>query len=116
DQTHVVKHWRQDWQYEGAKGYDFQGENVWEPTTYSKAQARDGWMQSVYQVDDSPRYWGVGQWVHRDGVSTWTSSLTNRPLPRREFSKRSDYQVLAAINTHVVTDDGWMHYQSNYKL
>jgi len=113
--THVVKHWRQDWEYEAAKGYDFQGDNVWEPITYSESQAEGAWVQSVYQVDDSPRYWGIAQWQHRDGVSTW-SAATNRPLPRREFSKRSDYQVLGAVNTHVVTDDGWMHYQSNHKI
>ena len=72
-------------------------------------------MQSVYQVDDSPRYWGVGKWSHRDGVSTW-SAPTNRPLPRREFSKRKDYQVVGAVNTHVVTPTGWVHYQHNHKL
>jgi len=114
-QTHVVKHWRQDWQYEPAKGYDYQGDNVWTPTTYSDQAANGAWVQSVYQVDDSPRYWGVGTWQHRDGVSTW-SAPTNRPLPRREFSKRDDYQVLGAVNTHVVTPVGWMHYQSNHKI
>ncbi|MEM9415758.1 MAG: DUF6607 family protein [Planctomycetota bacterium] len=110
---HVVKHWRQDWRYEQAEGYSFAGNNVWQPIDFDAIAGT--WTQSVYQVDDSPRYWGVGTWVHRDGVSTWSSSLTNRPLPRREYSKRSDYQVLAAINTHVVTPNGWMHYQSNYK-
>lgn len=115
DKTHVVKHWRQDWQYEGTEGYDFEGKNVWEPMTFDASASKGAWVQSVYQVDDSPRYWGVGKWEHRDGVSTW-SAPTNRPLPRREFSKRSDYQVLGAVNTHVVTSTGWMHYQSNYKL
>lgn len=113
DKTHVVKHWRQDWQYQRAKGYDFVGNNVWEPITFDETEG--AWMQSVYQVDDSPRYWGTGAWEHRDGVSTW-SGATSRPLPRREFSKRKDYQVLGAVNTHVVTDAGWMHYQRNYKL
>ncbi|MFI4861793.1 MAG: DUF6607 family protein [Phycisphaerales bacterium JB063] len=115
-ESHVIKHWRQDWAYESSDGYSFQGDNVWEPIGYDTATAKGTWVQSVYQVDDSPRYWGRGTWIHRDGVSTWSSTLTNRPLPRREFSKRSDYQILSAINTHVVTPDGWMHYQSNYKL
>jgi len=115
DKTHVVKHWRQDWEYEGTEGYAFQGDNVWEPITYSESQAEGAWVQSVYQVDDSPRYWGIAQWQHRDGVSTW-SAATDRPLPRREFSKRSDYQVLGAVNTHVVTPTGWVHYQSNHKI
>lgn len=115
DDQHVVKHWRQDWVYQADAGYEFQGDNVWEPITFSDEQAEGAWVQSVYQVDDSPRYWGIGTWDHRDGVSTW-SAAANRPLPRREFSKRDDYQVLGAVNTHVVTDAGWMHYQSNYKL
>ncbi|MEM1355550.1 MAG: DUF6607 family protein [Planctomycetota bacterium] len=115
-QTHVIKHWRQDWEYQVTEGYSFQGDNEWEPATIEAGQAPGVWMQSVYQVDDSPRYWGAGQWVHRDGVSTWTGSLTNRPLPRREYTKRSDYQILGAVNTHVVSEGGWMHYQSNYKL
>ena len=115
EESHVVKHWRQDWQYEGRAGYDFEGKNVWVPITFDADEARGGWVQSVYQVDDSPRYWGLGKWTHRDGVSTW-SAATNRPLPRREFSRRDDYQVLGAVNTHVVTDAGWMHYQSNHKI
>lgn len=115
DKTHVVKHWRQDWQYETAQGYDFLGKNVWEPKMFEDGELPGAWMQSVYQVDDSPRYWGVGAWEHRDGVSTW-SAATNRPLPRREFSKRKDYQVLGAVNTHVVTPTGWMHYQHNHKI
>lgn len=113
--AHVVKHWRQDWMYEGKEGYDFKGKRVWEPMVYDQAERKGAWVQSVYQVDDSPRYWGIGKWTHRDGVSTW-SAATNRPLPRREFSKRKDYQVLGAVNTQVVTDAGWMHYQSNHKL
>lgn len=113
--AHVVKHWRHDWQYETAEGYDFLGKNVWEPKTFGEDAIEGAWMQSVYQVDDSPRYWGVAKWEHRDGVSTWSAS-TNRPLPRREFSKRKDYQVLGAVNTHVVTPTGWMHYQHNHKI
>lgn len=115
EKTHVIKHWRQDWQYETAQGYDFLGKNVWEPKAFGADELQGTWMQSVYQVDDSPRYWGVGAWEHRDGVSTWTGA-TNRPLPRREFSKRKDYQVLGAVNTHVVTPTGWMHYQQNHKI
>ena len=113
--AHVVKHWRQDWRYEATAGYDFVGDNVWQPLAYNQSEVQGAWVQSVYQVDDSPRYWGLGRWVHRDGVSTW-SAQTNRTLPRRELSRRDDYQVLGAINTHVVTQAGWMHYQINHKI
>lgn len=115
DETHVVKHWRQDWRYQATTGYDFKGERNWQPMTYSDDDAKGAWVQSVYQVDDSPRYWGLGKWIHTDAVSTW-SAPTHRPLPRREHSQRDDYQVLGAVNTHVVTAGGWMHYQSNHKI
>ena len=115
DEAHVIKHWRQDWAYQGTELYDYKGENRWVPMRISEDQAEGAWVQSVYQVDDSPRYWGVGQWVHQDGVSTW-SAPTHRPLPRRELDKRDDYQVVGAVNTHIVTADGWVHEQQNRKI
>ena len=61
EKTHVVKHWRQGLAVpKGDQGYDFTGDNVWEPKTFGLVKLEGAWMQSVYQVDDSPRYWGVG--------------------------------------------------------
>lgn len=114
-ETHVIKHWRQDWRYQNDQGFDYEGDNTWKPVTFNDRATDGAWVQSVYQVDDSPRYWGLGRWEHTDGVSTW-SAPTHRPLPRRESSKRDDYQVMGALNTHVVTPAGWVHYQSNHKL
>ena len=37
-------------------------------------------------------------------------------MPRREFSKRSDYNVLDRRNRHIITADGWLHEQDNRKL
>ncbi len=47
---------------------------------------RGRWTQAVFQVDDSPRYEAVGDWVHEGSYSAWTSETTWRPLPRREES------------------------------
>ncbi|XAM00709.1 hypothetical protein OT109_04820 [Phycisphaeraceae bacterium D3-23] len=113
---HIVKHWRQVWQYEQTERFEFVGHNTWQPTTISDTQAQGTWTQSVFQVSDEPRYWGTGTWVHAHGVSTWTSDTTHRPLPRREDSKRSDYHIVVATNTHIVTDAGWVHQQDNAKL
>ncbi|MCG8508751.1 MAG: hypothetical protein MI741_05930 [Rhodospirillales bacterium] len=115
-EKHVVKHWRQDWRYEQAETWTYKGDDRWEPVTQSPTEIEGTWTQIVYQVDDSPRYWGTGTWVHEHGVSRWTSDLTNRPLPRREHTKRDDYDILQAINTHIVTDNGWLHRQENRKL
>jgi hypothetical protein len=39
-----------------------------------------------------------------------------RPLPRREFSVRNDYQVLSGTNRHTITPTGWIQEELNTKL
>jgi hypothetical protein len=67
-------------------------------------------------VDDSPRYAARGRWQHAAGVSTWISDETWRPLPRREFSVRKDYDVLVGTNRHTITPTGWVQEENNVKL
>ncbi|WP_257387544.1 DUF6607 family protein [Tahibacter caeni] len=112
----VIKHWRQDWQYQPTEVLAFRGRNHFELAAVPAEQARGAWSQSVYEVDDAPRYASVGRWNHANGVDAWTSDFTWRPLPRREYTKRNDYQVLGAINRHTLTPGGWMHEQDNEKL
>lgn len=113
---HAIKHWRQDWQYEDTTLHGFQGGGTWKPERLSKEAAAGTWSQSVYMVDDSPRYEGFGRWKHTDGYSYWESNDTWRPLPRREVSSRDDYDVVAGTNRHAITADGWLHEQDNVKL
>ena len=113
--TRIVKHWRQTWTYEPTEMYEFKGNLTWAPRGISSAEAKGKWLQVVTQVDDSPRYAGFGAWTHEDNLSSWESD-TWRPLPRREYTKRSDYQVLVARNRHTITPGGWVHEQDNYKL
>ncbi len=40
----------------------------------------------------------------------------NAPLPRREYTTRSDYNILKRGNRIVVTDTGWVHDQDNQKV
>lgn len=112
----VIKHWRQDWQYEPKEVLVFRGRHRFELEAVPADKARGAWSQSVYEVDDAPRYAGVGRWSHAHGVDAWTSDFTWRPLPRREYTQRNDYQVLGAINRHTLTPGGWMHEQDNTKL
>ncbi|MEM9752447.1 MAG: DUF6607 family protein [Planctomycetota bacterium] len=112
----VVKHWRQDWRYEDTKVTLFRGHRVFEHLTLPAESVAGTWSQAVYQVDDSPRYEAIGTWTHIGERSTWQSEETWRPLPRREYTKRSDYQVLAARNRHTITPAGWVHEQDNAKL
>jgi len=37
-------------------------------------------------------------------------------LPRREYSKRSDYNVMMRGNHVEITDEGWLHEQDNEKV
>lgn len=113
---HVVKHWRQDWVYEDRLMYVYRGHQAWEPVQLSRREREGAWTQAVFNVDDSPRYEGVGRWVHADGHSMWESGPTWRPLPRREYTKRDDYDVIGGRNRHSITKDGWLHLQDNYKL
>jgi hypothetical protein len=112
----VVKHWRQDWQYEPNEVLAFEGKRRWTQLPVGVEAARGAWSQTVWQVDDSPRYAGVGRWVHDGGFSAWTSNRGWRPLPRREYTKRDDYDVMVATNRHVITPTGWVHEQDNSKL
>ena len=111
----IVKHWRQDWEYENTKFYDFNKNLTWNFETKPKSEVKGQWTQRVYQVDDSPRYEGSGTWVHVDGRHFWTNTA-NAPLPRREHTVRKDYNVLKRTNTHEITNSGWIHNQDNEKI
>jgi hypothetical protein len=112
----VTRHWRQEWRYQAQSALVYEGLNTWKVKAVSPEQRSGAWVQSVYQVDDSPRYAALGRWVHADSFSTWASDETWRPLPRREWSVRSDYQVLVGTNRHTITQTGWLQEENNLKL
>ena len=112
----VVKHWRQDWKYEPARVLTFIGGNAWEWQTVSPSERAGTWSQTVYQVDDAPRYGAVGTWTYEDGIAEWTPPQEWRPLPRRDMTTRDDYHAVDAVNRHVITPWGWVHEQDNSKL
>ena len=114
--TSVVKHWRQDWTFEDQELLEFHGRGVWQRRTLAPEAAHCAWTQAVFGVDDSPRYEGYGRWQHDAGGSVWESNQTWRPLPRREYTTRSDYDVLVGVNRHRITATGWEHEQDNVKL
>ena len=111
----IIKHWRQDWLYENTDFYMYNGNNNWIFTQKNKSDVKKQWTQKVYQVDDSPRYEGSGSWVHVDGKSYWENTTT-APLPRREYTKRSDYNITLRGNRQEITDFGWVHDQDNSKI
>jgi hypothetical protein len=115
DGKQVTKHWRQDWMFEAPSRFEFAADQTWVVRPLAPETTRGAWTQCVYEVSDAPRYCGTGRWQHQFGVSTWTSDRSWRPLPRREYTTRSDYNAVDAINRHVITPDGWAHEQDNSK-
>ena len=111
----IVKHWRQDWLYENKNTYIFNANNSWIYNDKNKKEVKGQWTQKVFQVDDSPRYEGSASWVHVDGKSYWENT-TPAPLPRREYTIRSDYNLTMRGNRHEITKYGWLHDQDNSKI
>ncbi|MFT6178251.1 MAG: gas vesicle protein [Akkermansiaceae bacterium] len=112
----VIKHWAQIWKYEDAHTLTYEGKKTWLPVTHSAEETKGTWTQFVTQTDDSPRYKAQGKWSHMGNSSAWTSSRSTRPLPRRDYSKRDDYDLLMVVNQHIITPEGWVHHQDNRKL
>ena len=113
--TMVIKHWRQDWLYENTDLYTYDQNNKWSYVSRAANDVKGQWTQKVFQVDDSPRYEGTATWVHVDGKDYWEGTA-DAPLPRREFSKRDDYNVTKRGNRHEITSYGWLHEQDNEKI
>jgi len=116
DEPRVIKHWRQEWTYQDTELTVYRGHDTWEHVVLPAEIVRGTWTQAVYQVNDAPRYEAHGSWDHTGGTSSWESAPTWRPLPRREYTRRSDYHVVVCRNRHTITPDGWVHEQANAKL
>ncbi|MEX1002889.1 MAG: DUF6607 family protein [Crocinitomicaceae bacterium] len=111
----IIKHWREDWIYENTDLYTFNKDLSWSYEDIPADKAKGTWTQKVFQVDDSPRYQGYATWVHVDGRHFWHDE-TYSPLPRREYSHRSDYNVMLRGNKIELKDYGWLHEQDNVKI
>ena len=111
----IIKHWRQDWTFEKTEVYRFDKNNKWAYEPKSKKEVEGKWTQEVYQVDDSPRYTGTATWTHVDGTASWYNKADS-PLPRREYTKRSDYNVMKRGNRVQIKGEDWLHEQDNDKV
>lgn len=111
----VVKHWRQDWQYQPSTMWTYANNYQWKKVALTAQNTKGKWLQTVWQVDDSPRYAALGEWTSNHGVEAWTSENTYRPLPRRELTTRNDYDVITGVNRQAISAEGWVHEQDNIK-
>jgi hypothetical protein len=115
DEAGPMKHWRQEWTHEGASFFQYQGDDLWTKHHLTSADSQGQWVQRVLNVDDSPQYECSAPWVHWGDTSYWECEGWS-PLPRREYSTRSDYNVLGRRNRQALTNAGWRHEQNNTKL
>ena len=115
EDTMIIKHWRHDWLYENTEFYVYNVRDSWNYKEMDASQVKGQWTQKVFQVDDSPRYEGSASWVHIDGRHFWESTA-DAPLPRRDKTKRKDYNVMVRRNRHELTENGWVHEQDNLKI
>lgn len=113
--TMVIKHWREDWEFQNTSLLKFDQNASWKRVKLTPAQAKGQWTQKVFEVDDSPRYEGSATWIHADGRTYWESTV-DAPLPRREYTKRTDYNVMRRTNHHEIRPDGYIHEQDNDKV
>jgi hypothetical protein len=111
----IVKHWREEWTYENPVLWVYKGDKTWVKETGPAEQVKGKWIQTVWEVSDEPRYQGYSQFVNLDGKIIWQNT-TDAPLPRREYSTRSDYNILKRTNRLNITDSGYIHEQDNEKI
>ncbi|MDC0253557.1 hypothetical protein OAK75_01575 [Bacteriovoracales bacterium] len=112
---HIIKHWRQEWTHEETSLYEYQGDFKWTPKDLDPLNVVNQWTQKVYQVDDSPRYECSAPWIRYNKKNYWECT-TNAPLPRREYSKRNDYNIMKRTNRHEIISGGHAHDQDNVKI
>lgn len=113
--TMVIKHWREDWLFQNTNLLKFDQNASWKRLSLKPEQVKGQWTQKVFEVDDSPRYEGSATWIHADGRHYWESTV-DAPLPRREYTKRTDYNVMRRTNHHEITASGYVHEQDNDKI
>lgn len=113
---HVIKHWRQDWEYEPARVLVYADRNQWKWEEVPQKMRTGRWSQTVWQVDDSPRYGGWGQFETQGGIRRWRSNWTWRPLARRDAVRKPVYDRYLSINRHQNGPEGWVHWQDNTKM
>ncbi len=116
DKSFIIKHWRQDWDYEPAKVLVYSGDGNWVWEEVPERMRAGRWSQTVWQVDDSPRYAGWGEWTTQAGIRRWRSNWTWRPLARRDAIRNPVYDRYQSINRHQPTPTGWIHWQDNTKI
>ncbi|HEY0297994.1 MAG TPA: DUF6607 family protein [Arachidicoccus sp.] len=111
----VIKHWREDWEYEKKVLWKYDKDKVWTKIALNPSSVKGQWMQSVWEVDDAPRYQGSSEWIKTDRRLMWINTA-DAPLPRREYTTRHDYNVMNRESRFAVSDSGYLYEEDNKKI
>ena len=114
DGVNAMKHWRQEWMYQNTEIFDYKTTDLWSKRHLAASDVTGQWTERVLNVDDSPQYECTAPWIHWGDQDYWECAAWS-PLPRREYSHRKDYNVLARRNREQINAQGWMHEQDNVK-
>ncbi len=112
----VIKHWRQDWEYEPSRVLAYTDRHTWKWQDVPENMRAGRWSQTVWQVDDSPRYGGWGKFETQGAMRRWVSNDSWRPLARRDAVRNPVYDRYLSVNRHQNGPDGWIHWQDNIKM
>ncbi len=116
-ESHVIKHWRQDWEYEPARYLAYADTNEWTWEPIDERQRHGRWSQTVYQVDDSPRYAELRR--VRDPGRRAPLALQLDLAPCSPAAMRCATRSTTATTASTATrprPTGWIHWQDNMKM
>ena len=111
----LLRHQAEDWQYEPASYFDYQGGLTWTKVKVTAPQGR--WVRKITALDDGLRYQCVGAWERKGKRLEWQCGDNYAPIPGRETRDmgRKDYQGLLRSTHLVVFPEHWVERQKNVK-
>jgi hypothetical protein len=111
----LLRHQAEDWQYEPASYFEYQGGLSWTKVKVDASQGR--WVRKITALDDGLRYQCVGAWERKGKRLEWECGDNYAPIPGRETRDmgRKDYQGLLRSTQLVVFPEHWVERQKNVK-
>jgi hypothetical protein len=112
--THVIKHWRQDWDYQPSRVLVYAGPGRW--VCRARADARRTLVADRLSGRRQPALCRMGPVRDASRRPALAVELDLAPLARRDAVRHPVYDRYYAINRHQPTPTGWIHWQDNTKM
>ena len=108
EQPYIVKHWRQDWEFENTDLYEFDHNNKWTFISLPKKEVKGQWTQKVFQVDDTKRSdYNVTLRTNRHEIveNGWIHDQDNDKIIREDAKEDVVLAQEKGHNTYVKVED-----------